>query len=98
MIFQVTQEDIDNGVKCECNECPVALSVLRTLQEAGVELDKQPFVFTRFIQIGIRGMAPFLAPNHVIMFIHKFDHGLEVEPFNFELPLEVHYGRIQETV
>lgn len=68
--FQVTQEHIDSGVKVNCELCPVGLAV-------------QPYKFY-FNHFEVNYKA-YKSPQIVSDFIKRFDVGLPVEPFEFEL-------------
>ena len=76
-LIKVEQEDINNGVRHSNNSCPIALAINRTL---GVSCR----VTMEYISIGtlwanLSGKAR--------QFIHGFDRGFPVEPFEFEIEI-----------
>jgi hypothetical protein len=78
MTIQVTQEDISNGRRASCTDCPIALGLDRSL---GFRCDG---VGSLFAQISGEDIA--LPPN-ALNFLNRFDAGLPVQPFEFELDL-----------
>jgi hypothetical protein len=76
MLIQVTQEDIDLGVKCSCSKCPVARAIHRETSE---------FVAAGLTVVIIGKSRPVQLPDEVEEFIQAFDEGQLVTPFSFEL-------------
>lgn len=70
MKFKVTREHIDSGIREECCSCPIALAVKPNF-----------FCYTHF---KIDGKV-YMTPQEVFNFVHLFDSGVHVEPFEFEL-------------
>lgn len=85
----VTQEDINNAER-SCSECPVALAVTR---EIGVTQHEMVTANIAYIAIRNRvGMGMIRSWNtsqSVSRFMSRFDSGLPVKPFKFELRGEV---------
>lgn len=81
--IQVTQEDIAKGKKSDSSCCPVALACLKTLNKTWSN------VFEQLSLIEDGGMEIFAKRRQLEDFIHKFDAGEKVEPFEFELPDEI---------
>ena len=75
MKIDVTQEDIVNGKKKSCDECPIALAMIR----AGY---KNVSVGSYFIS---SGNLTYLVPPEVTKFVLDFDAEKPVSPFSFEL-------------
>jgi len=81
--FNVTQEHIDRGVQDECDRCPVALAIA----------EQTPFPFGFVEAYGDYIMWSCVidqyarAPFEVNRFITRFDDGLPVAPFSFELEI-----------
>lgn len=73
--IKVTQEHINNGIKCSGVRCPIALA----LNFAG-----DIFVDECYID-DIDGNRRFNTPPEASAFVSKFDAGFAVEPFEFEL-------------
>jgi hypothetical protein len=80
MIIQVTQEHIDHGTRNSCYECPVALALHENL------LGKNEVRVIHYIEIiGEDVSLKYKLPDSVVHFIKRFDKGIKVEPFEFEL-------------
>lgn len=75
MKINVTQRDIEKGLREDPNSCPVA----RAIKRRGFE---DVSVKTQVIWIGCRKYNP---PEIVEDFIERFDKGDTVQPFKFEL-------------
>lgn len=82
MIIQVTQADIDKGVRCSCARCPIALALSRALK-IDVQTDGHIFWFKEFLDSNI-----YRLPTTVARFVEKFDAKEAVEPLSFEIDLE----------
>jgi hypothetical protein len=73
MIIQVTQADIDAGVRKECTRCPVALAIQRNVG-CVVEVGRYGIYFSgKMVMI----------PNNVAKRISIFDSGGGMTPFEF---------------
>lgn len=77
MIIEVTQEDIDAGIKKNCTKCPIALAVQRAFKNSSLE---------------IGGLSVYQdchkvceMPYEARVFVQCFDDGKPVNPFTFEL-------------
>jgi hypothetical protein len=83
--IEVTQEDIDKGVRGTTCLCPVALAIRRSL--------KVPLAchMNKSIRITKPEYPPEVykarSPVSVLDFVHGFDNYLEVKPFTFELDI-----------
>jgi hypothetical protein len=78
MLIEVTVEDIEEGKREDCNNCPVARAISRTLNRPSREIA----VDGVFIEVaGDSFHTPFL----VIDFIRAFDDGEPVYPISFTL-------------
>lgn len=75
MKIQVTQEDIDNGESGNGYLCPIAIA----LKRAGF---KSPAVWD-FIDDGDYQIK---TPKKAFKWLLDFDTGIEVTPFEFEIP------------
>ncbi len=69
MIAQLTQDDIDNGIKCSYTECPIALCLKRYFKEVRVEN----------FEVIVDGRRFFMA-HELQVFAVNFDDGLPVKP------------------
>ena len=86
MKIEVTQEDIANGIKNSCINCPVARALNRVgFRNANVGYNKG------WEHYGL-SMKFFRVPKELSSFIDKFDRGLPVEPASFEITWE-NYGQ-----
>ena len=82
--IRVTQRHIDSGVSGGSTSCPVALAVREVL---GVDADVSVGSYTLGYRPKNRLDYRLLdLPTRVTDFISRFDKGLEVDPFEFELP------------
>lgn len=82
---EVTQKDIDIGLRGDCSQCPVALAVSRALIAAGLEYGVG--VDELNIKLFRHGMLvhTIRTPKEVAEFIEDFDSRYSVEPFLFEI-------------
>lgn len=76
MIVNVTQKHIDEGIRCKCDSCPVALALE---DDTGVKWWVGCYSFRR-------GLANLSMPVLVDLWIQNFDAGRPVVPFSFEFP------------
>jgi hypothetical protein len=77
MTVKVTEKDIQAGVRSQTQLCPIALAIRRDLScDVGVG--------TYTVSLA---MSPYqyLLPPKARAFIQRFDAGMSVEPFTFEL-------------
>ena len=77
MRINVTQQDIDNGLRCNQTHCPIAIAVYRcaALSFAVYSINM------RYKEFNIQ------LPASVQEFIESFDNNKEVQPFSFEVNL-----------
>jgi hypothetical protein len=91
----MTQEDLDGGLRADCEYCPFALAVKRALRPLGFSAE----VFTDDTRV-------FLGPNRTVIavehpksvsdWIRRFDHRalVDIHPtFMLEIPLIEQYAR-----
>lgn len=81
MTHKITQSDIDAGEPGMCNDCPVALSLLRYYD--CVTVDGERFGISTWFE-GQEGER-HKTPEKVAKFIKRFDAYKSVEPMEFEL-------------
>lgn len=86
MKIKVTENHIAQGEKESCSYCPVALAISEVIGLG----DEDYIKVTDNVEIGIMVKKEmhhyqFEYPNNVCEFINKFDRGLVVEPFEFDL-------------
>lgn len=79
MRIVVTKEDIADGRAFTCTKCPVALAMSRAF---GMPIYVGPTSWGAFKDGGPIGRTPELAAE----FMTRFDVGLPVQPFEFEVP------------
>lgn len=80
MRIEVTQEDIDHGVRGSCKECPIA----RAMQRAG-------FKFPRVNRYSAWWFFPYGQcdlPDIAQRAVRRFDLGHGMSPFAFDLDVE----------
>ncbi len=81
MLIKVTQEHIDQGKKGSRFKCPIGLAIKENPDMPYIQ------VTDAHVEIGY-GIAIYVLPVEAQRFIHNFDEGFPVQPFEFELPLE----------
>ncbi len=77
MRIKVTQEHIDKGVSGDMCACPVALAIEERIGE-------RPVVWGLIIKV--KDVEQYVAAP-VGVFISRFDEGLSVKPFSFNLKI-----------
>ena len=77
--INVTQNDINKGVKKSCTSCPIARAIKRLKVVDTVYV----YPFTAYINEQHRGL-----PVEAWQFIQDFDGGREVKPFKFTLEIK----------
>jgi len=80
MKIQVTQGDIDSGVRNNCTMCPVALAIKGQSNLEHIAVSRFDVSFWRDHHWAFSPL-----PFEVIQFIAYFDEGKTVEPFIFDL-------------
>lgn len=86
MIINVTQEDIENGIRHSCFSCPIALAVKR---ETGCNCSVESANFHLKARIFMMGSYEAYFPGKEAEdFINNFDGGKPVKPFSFELDVD----------
>lgn len=78
--IDVTRDDIDQGVRTDCMQCPVARAIRRALG-----LDYDVSVGPSDMDLGQHTYLSVLTPAHAAAFMGHFDAGHPVAPFRFEL-------------
>lgn len=79
----VTQEDIDRGHRLECEECPVAHALRRSLPTL-----RQVVVGRHYVTLGLAsGTLTPESPEGVRAWVDAFDRGEPAGPFSFTLEL-----------
>jgi hypothetical protein len=81
MIIQVTQKDIDKGLKSSCYECPIAHAFKRKVKiRYGFAVNADSIDhFTKDTKWYI-----YALPKEAKKFIQRFDRDQPVKPFTFE--------------
>lgn len=91
--FEVTQEDIDRGRPRDCAACPGARCIARTLYPYNLPIStwhvSREWV-TGWYEVQL---VAYRTPVALSEFIDKYDDGISVEPFTFEMEVEL-YGRL----
>ena len=81
MKIEVTQHDIDYGVRGEYSLCPIARAVKRKINGEVIVFGDDISFFTTDI---IRRYSYYKLPQKAKDFIKRFDEGKKVKPFTFE--------------
>jgi len=82
MKISVTQEDIDNGKRKECDSCPVALAIMRHFKAKSVWVDVHG-IYYYHNDVNDCGKEPMT--KEILEFIIDFDAGRNVKPFDIIL-------------
>lgn len=77
--IEVTQEDINYGIKGICDSCPVARAIKRKVKDHGVS------VGSNYIRVWGKEIQTL---KKVSEFIRKFDTAKTVKPFSFCINLK----------
>lgn len=80
---EVTQADIDKGDRRNPCGCPIALAIARVFPASHPYCNADGVEFS---PAGDRTDIPL--PDEVVAWMDRYDAGLVVEPFTFELPSE----------
>mgnify|MGYP007031251264 CR=1 FL=1 len=83
---RVTQDDIDAGVRDDCNLCPVALAAMRAVPQA--KMAAVTYADVRLV-MGASQIVTAKLPDRAILAIVEFDSSGAMEPFEFDLPLPI---------
>lgn len=89
MLIEVTQEDINCGCKGLSCDCPISIATNKKIQSLGY---KTYGTLTTLGSIYIYMMDKrhsFDLPIVAAKFVRDFDSDKDVEPFSFEIPLEL---------
>ena len=83
MRIEVTQEDIDRGLKSSCYECPIAYAYKRKVKNK-IRLGFS--VGTEYIDHFVgESQDRYMLPKEAKKFIRRFDQDQPVRPFSFEI-------------
>ncbi len=82
MRINVTAEDIANGARGDCYACPIALAARR----AGLE-DPDVQDFLMYVSNDLGDVESTDLPAEAGVFMDRFDDGLPVQPFSFEVEI-----------
>lgn len=85
---EVTAEDIANGVRGSCRNCPVALAIDRALkldEYESANVGKRDWI----IDNGERGQRDRILPRAARYFIREFDSGGWAKPFTFNIRMKL---------
>lgn len=84
----VTQQDINRGIKMACLHCPVSLALTRSY-------NSKESIFVGGADYFVKNRV-YRLPQELKDFIHKFDNGFEVKPFTLTFQ-EVFLREFSET-
>lgn len=77
MLIEVTADDIRQGCRNSCSNCPVALAITRAVGQ-------KAFIGSHTWRISD---AKHILPHNAIMFIHDYDQFRPVMPTTFEIAI-----------
>lgn len=81
--IEVTKEDIEKGIKHDARSCPINLAMRRRVY-AKMDVHKG---YVNMESLTGRYYQAVL-PETAVEFIQKFDSGVEVKPFRFQLKIK----------
>jgi hypothetical protein len=88
-VCEVTQADIDDGLRDDPSYCPIALAIKRSLPMAYPLVQREEFFFVSeefFFADKMRSGRYKAQPSEeVLAFVRKFDLGMPVRPFTLKL-------------
>lgn len=96
--IHVTAKDIDSGIPFRVQHCPVARAIGRRLNggrfaayvwAAGAWLYRRTNIKGTVVLHGLSEILPLSAS--AVEFMHKFDKGKSVKPFNFDIDIPMKY-------
>ena len=83
MKIEVTQKDIDKGLKLTCYYCPIALAFKRKVKS---EIRCSVAVKTKKVHYFYgKSWVSYDLPKEATKFIQRFDNDEPVKPFTFEI-------------
>lgn len=88
----VTQEDIDEGIRCDCRRCPIARAVSRVLNitdDRIVRVAGNANVFDG--SVSSRPVASYYLSQKAEKFICQFDSRQVVAPTSFRFKRDTYY-------
>lgn len=86
MKVNVTQEDINNGKRQDCQECPIALAIKRACT-GSIKVWAKPLrcmIVTESVTFGTV-IKRYDTPEAATVFMSDFDKNLSVQPIEFYL-------------
>lgn len=76
--INVTQEDINKGIKSDCSKCPIALAANRVIPNGALAVGGASITYWNE-----KEAISILLPEIALKFIRDFDSGRKVKPFSF---------------
>lgn len=92
LTVNVTQAHIDEGQKCSCGQCPIALALYEQHPPAKdcywSVCTVGTLLWRQLTTVTWKTIAKYSIPREARVFIRRFDVGNPVEPFTFEMEAE----------
>src|SRR5690349_8933400 len=85
LTVNVTQEDIRNGTRANCNCCPIALAIYKISGVSNCQVESKYIQVTFDKEDGLAKAVKYSLPKEVATFIRRVDNILHVDPFIFKL-------------
>lgn len=89
MIVKVTKQDIENGLRCDVHNCPIAQALNRQSKASDI------WVWSR---TAVVDDVKYHLPSKAQEFIQFFDMGYVLEPFQFNLQFKVEPEVVKKSV
>lgn len=85
--INVTEDDIEHGIKSDCRKCPIALAINTHLADGYIVAVNMTDVFIQRSSNLLSFLHVARLPLTACRFIHKFDCYLAHTPFDFYLDI-----------
>lgn len=87
--INVTRKDIADGVRSDCQKCPISKAINRVLNSG---FKAEVFLFeTEFYDANENKIDAVLNPDPAREFIVRFDNKDKLKPFSFEMEIPSEY-------
>lgn len=90
--INVTQEDIEKGVRNDAMHCPIARAFSRALEPHNLNIGTLTVQYEDVLFGNKEAAASYDLPQEAGVFVLAFDHNDQVKPFRFKAKLNEHSG------
>ncbi len=91
IIIKITEEDIKQGIKGDCENCPMARAVSRRFPEYHIDVSG----ISVFIRDNLSGktITQYKLSHPAARYIRNFDFGIDTRPATFRLTRKAYYDK-----